>query len=138
MHCVSVRMTSSYLTFVNSSDLVIMAGAFFRVYRSPVSSVALRRSTCGATDIRTHMHVCSDKNSPTYPLQHEKTHMHAHSPNSLNPVSSVALRRSTCGATDIRTHMHVCSDKNFPAQPLQHEQTHMHSHSPNTLRTIME
>ena len=29
MHCVSVRMTSSYLTFVNSSDLVIMAGAFF-------------------------------------------------------------------------------------------------------------
>ena len=53
-------------------------GFLFWVYRSPVSSVALRRSTCGATDIRTHMHVCSDKNSPTYPLQHEKTHMQSY------------------------------------------------------------
>ena len=125
MHCVSVHMTSSYLDLVHSSDLVMKAGAFFfRFYRTPVSSAALLRSTFDAIDIRTHMHVCFGRNFPTHPLRHEKAHMHAHRPSSLNPVSSDALRRSTCGATDKRTHMHVCSDKNSPTHPLQHEQTH--------------
>ena len=57
-------------------------GLLFRVYLYPASSVALRKSACGATDIRAH----------------ELTRMHAHTPNTLRTCmeQNTKSKRAQC------------------------------------------